>query len=104
MSAMNDERSRLVQVLTDMLGDRRRVDKETLRAVTEAVVQASRQPQTEIAEALGVSPSSVTHAKTQASTRREQLQIRILQHLTGARVQKEVRYVIDLNPSDQDSQ
>jgi transposase-like protein len=99
-----DEKTILRRKLAGMLKGRRRIDSEKLRAMTELVLKTTEKSQSDVARDLDVNPSAITRAKREAATRREQLQIRILQHLTGARVQKEVRYVIDLNPSDQDSQ
>ena len=99
-----DDKTTLQQKLAGMLEGRRRIDGEKLRAMTEMVLRATKKTQSDVARALGVNPSAITRAKTEAATRREQLQIRILQHLTGARIEKELRYVIDLDPSDQDGQ
>jgi hypothetical protein len=62
---------------------------EDLRRETAEALDTADATQSAVAEALGVTPSAVTKAKTEAGPHRAALQRRILGHLTPYRVEPE---------------
>jgi transcriptional regulator with XRE-family HTH domain len=63
------------------------------RAVADALDNAG-VTQRAVAEALGVSPSAVGHAKNRTGAKVARMQRRILEHLTGYRIEEEPRFLV----------
>lgn len=67
---------------------------EELRQRAQEVVEASDKTQLEIAEELGLHETTISRALSESGGKYQTTQIRIIEHLTGIKVERQVWFVL----------
>lgn len=67
---------------------------EELRQRAADVVETSGKKQSEVAKALGLHKSTLSRALSETGGKHQSTQIRVIEHLTDCRVERQVRFVL----------